>query len=40
MLDRAKAGVVEAAIEGEGGEDEAGLGEHRGKTCQVKKILE
>ena len=40
MLDRAKADVVEAAIEGEGGEDEAGLGEHGGKTCQVKKILE
>ena len=39
MLDRAKADVVEAAIEGEGGEDEAGVGEHRGKTCQVKKIL-
>ena len=40
MLDRAKADVVEAAIEGEGGEDEARVGEHGGKTCQVKKILE
>ena len=40
VLDRAKADVVEAAIEGEGGEDEAGVGEHGGKTCQVKKILE
>ena len=40
MLDWAKADVVEAAIEGEGGEDEAGVAEHGGKTCQVKKILE
>ena len=40
MLDRAKPDIVEAAIEGEGGEDEAGVAEHGGKTYQVKKILE
>ena len=39
MLDWSKANVVEAAVEGEIGQDEGRVGEEEGKAGQIKECL-
>ena len=39
MLDWSKANIVEAAVEGEIGQDEGRVGEEGGKARQIKKSL-